>query len=416
MARPRQAVDESLERLEELETLHQGTPREIQLRALRLLRESPTRTFAEVGEAIGRSERSVQRWWTTYKRGGLEAVLKQSTARRGRPRKFGDQERERLREHLSTHGFGRLKDAQEWVRGELGLHYSKSSLWAIMRQEQAMANRWTLGSGNSGKFGGMPGGNGSGGVLSAAAIAFLNSLPTVGTSLDWINSLRESLRLILGDVDRISISLNTECDLVEPENYEPDLVISYTATESTAGALRLSSQHSESGHYERILDGFRRQGVPLEQFHPPTSFDYYYGGYAYLGTIFLWKDLQNPPISETSIALVEALEPFLVFVLSDFVVRHQRMRPIDSVFHDALEHMTLDAGLSSQERRIVILQLLGHSYKEMAEVMNIAVDTVKKHFKKIHQKTGTRGQAELFAKYFTSRISTEENPDQNSDQ
>ena len=36
---------------------------------------------------------------------------------------------------------------------------------------------------------------------------------------------------------------------------------------------------------------------------------------------------------------------------------------------------------------------------------SVTVDTVKKHFKQIHKKTGTRGQAELFAKYFTANLS-----------
>jgi DNA-binding CsgD family transcriptional regulator len=44
----------------------------------------------------------------------------------------------------------------------------------------------------------------------------------------------------------------------------------------------------------------------------------------------------------------------------------------------------------------------------MADVMSVTVDTVKKHFKAIHRKTGTRGQAELFAKYFTANLSQKE--------
>jgi len=152
------------------------------------------------------------------------------------------------------------------------------------------------------------------------------------------------------------------------------------------------------------VEAVRRQGLPFELYHPPTGFDYYYAGQAYLGTILLWREIGKPPITEGTLQTMAELEPFLVFALSDLVARHQSERPIGRVFHDALEDLVSEAGLSPQEERIVVLQLMGHSYKEMADVLAVTVDTIKKHFKQIHKKTATRGQAELFAKYFTSRL------------
>jgi DNA-binding CsgD family transcriptional regulator len=163
-----------------------------------------------------------------------------------------------------------------------------------------------------------------------------------------------------------------------------------------------SNKHSS--HADRILDGIRRQGHQLDLLHPPHCIDYYYGGHAYLGTIIFWRDKSKEPISSGTLEFISELEPFFIFALSDLVARNEQARPIDGVFNEALTLLNQEAGLTTQEQRVIVLQLLGHSYKEMADILFVSIDTVKKHFKNIHQKTNTKGQAELFAKYFTSRL------------
>ncbi|MBS1912791.1 MAG: helix-turn-helix domain-containing protein [Bacteroidetes bacterium] len=165
------------------------------------------------------------------------------------------------------------------------------------------------------------------------------------------------------------------------------------------------ASHAQSGlPADRLLEDFKRQGYPLERYHPPCGFDYYFGGKAYLGTIFLWRELDREPISETTLQAIRLLEPFIVFALSDLVARRQHSEPDVRVFTDALRGLTATSGLSNQELRVVILQLFGHSYKEMADMLGISVDGVKHHLKMIHRKTGARSYTELFAKYFTPRL------------
>src|SRR5688500_12725410 len=84
MARSKSAVGETLEILRNLEDSYKGAPQELRVRMLRLLRENPMYTLTEVSRLINCSERSVQRWWETYNKLGIEAVL--AIKKRGRKR------------------------------------------------------------------------------------------------------------------------------------------------------------------------------------------------------------------------------------------------------------------------------------------------------------------------------------------
>ncbi len=216
---------------------------------------------------------------------------------------------------------------------------------------------------------------------------------------------RDELCKLLGDVDRVTVSVNLGCDLQHPENYNPLLTVTKHNQASESESVMFVAPHAEDGvHVDRFLEDFRRQGYPLDLYHPPHGFDYYYGGNAYLGTMFLWRELGELPISEATLELVGAMRPFLVFALSDLVARRQHSEPDVRVFTDAVRGLTDTSGLSTQELRVVILQLFGHSYKEMADMLGISVDGVKHHLKMIHRKTGARSYTELFAKYFTPRL------------
>lgn len=234
---------------------------------------------------------------------------------------------------------------------------------------------------------------------------FLNSLPCTGNTVQWITTFREALAKLLGDVDRIVVNINIDCDLDSPQNYYTEQIVTeHIHAEGNAGNVAVSSHHHIAIPSERLLDDFRRQGYPLERYHPPHSFDYYYNGYAYLGTLFLWRELQQPPVSERTLKTMARLQPFLLFALSDLVARARQSRPLDRVFNDALDFMIQTAELSEQERKVVILQLFGHSYEEVGNRLCISLDAVRKHVKSIYRKTRTHSYIELFAKYFTPRL------------
>lgn len=238
-------------------------------------------------------------------------------------------------------------------------------------------------------------------------VSFLNALPLTGNTVGWITAFRDGLRDLLGDVDRVVINVNIDCDIDNPERYEVDQIM----TEHIRGTAEPEGNFEFSGReqgpqepWRRLLEGFRRQGYPLERYRPPQAYDYYLGRQAYLGTVFLWRELGNAPITEKTLSLMTTLEPFFRFMLSDLVARSRQNKPQDRAFNDALSFMVRSAGLSDQERRVVMLQLFGHSYEQIADKLHLSLDAVRKHVKNIYRKTATHSYIELFAKYFTPRL------------
>src|SRR5690606_36340395 len=183
----------------------------------------------------------------------------------------------------------------------------------------------------------------------------------------------------------------------------PKLVITLDTTVGRDGISVASREEGEAPSH-LLLENLRAQGVPLEDYHPPVTCDYYYKNVEWLGAVFLWRDRVKTPISQRTRDMLAILEPFVIYILSDLVARYQYAHPVDRLFHDALDDMTQDAGLTFQERRVVTLRLLGHAYKEIADKLNISEDAIKKHLGSVHRKTGTRSYTELFAKYFTPRL------------
>lgn len=141
-----------------------------------------------------------------------------------------------------------------------------------------------------------------------------------------------------------------------------------------------------------------------EDYYPPVIYHYFYGEGAYLGTILLLRACDRSPISDRTLHAMEGLRPFLVFALSDLVARHNCAKPISAVFHDVLQGIAWETKLTSRELQVLTLHMFGEKYGEIAQRLYISVDTVKKHVKKVHRKTGARSATELFARYFSPLI------------
>lgn len=235
-------------------------------------------------------------------------------------------------------------------------------------------------------------------------LSFLNAFPTTGDVVEWVNGFREALRQILGDVDKVVVTINIHCDLLNPEQYSP---VVFIHQHSSANQTVVESETDETGRTKELLDQFQQLGYDLEQYHPPHSFNYYYGSNAFLGTILLLRDRTKMPISARTLETMTAMEPFIIFLLSDLVTRHYYAKPVDRIFPNVLTNLRIEAGLSGQDIRILSLMLLGYSYKQVADRMELSLDTIRKHTKRIYRKTRTGSLPELFAKYFTPRIGIE---------
>jgi DNA-binding CsgD family transcriptional regulator len=387
-----------------LEHQHAGTPAGERISGLILLKSEPHLTIVQAASRLGKSRRAFQRWLEAYRRGGIAELLNPAIGR-GRPRRLGTSELQALRDELGRVRMTDLSEVQQWVRMRFGAEFSTSGIWNLLRRDiNAVPRGWvTIHEARDRQ--GTTGNDESGTAISERVISFLNALPTTADVTRWVLSFREALARFLGDVDRVSINVNTNCNLADPDSFEISQVVTQHVPTSDGVRSRISVSVSRNERpSDRLLRDAERAGVPIEEFHEPNCFDYYFGGRAYIGTVILWRRREESPISESTTIALTSLEPFILFALSDIVARNKAEQPVSAAFTNALERMNVDADLSPQEQRIVILQLMGHSYKEMADVLSVTVDTVKKHFKQIHRKTNTRSQSELFAKYFTFRL------------
>lgn len=411
MPRTKEPVREPISQLKKLELDYADTPMAPRLLMLKMLKESQKRPMSEVAADLGVSQRNVMRWWSTYRREGLDALLRYRPSGGKRPRRLDDDAMAALQEKLETEGIGTIEEARGWLEDRFGVRYSRSGVWYLMRNSLgAIPRGWVAFHDEMAEA--VPRSTPSPALPSSSIpekiLQFLNGLPVSGGRKEMTLAFRDSLKQLLCDVDRVTVVVNFECNLTAPETYRPETFISQMA--ETAQVAVSSMQQS---NIDRLIERFRQDGLPLNDFHAPSGFEYYYADTAYIGAIFLWRRRENSVISEETIQMMGTLRPFIEYVLSDIVVRDRLERPIGGAFNKALAHLTRDAGLTTQEERVAILQLLGHSYREIADRLYVTVDTIKKHFKQIYRKTKTRSQAELFAKYFSTRIafSDEQGPE-----
>jgi len=118
----------------------QGTPRELQWRrhqAIRLLKQTKE-SLSSVARLLKASKSSVCRWYQSYQKKGLAALLPKSIP--GRPAKLSGTQRKRLavillkgplasgyRTDLWT-----LKRIAEQIRRHFGVHYHPNHVWRIL--------------------------------------------------------------------------------------------------------------------------------------------------------------------------------------------------------------------------------------------------------------------------------------------
>jgi transposase len=116
-------ITESLEQLHESEKRHRYTHLFQRVSMLRLLKSEECSNLGEASEALGYSWRQSQRWFASYREGGLEELLKSRMEERGRqelvtPEAFGERQEAMERGEIAT-----ISEAHRFL-SELGIEYS----------------------------------------------------------------------------------------------------------------------------------------------------------------------------------------------------------------------------------------------------------------------------------------------------
>jgi len=118
-----QVIQEEPRELEKLEKHHRYTHLFQRVRMLRLLKCGECSNLAEASDALGYSWRQCQRWFASYREGGLEELLKSRVEERGRQELVTPEAFEELQEAMKRGEIATISQAHEFL-SDRGIEYS----------------------------------------------------------------------------------------------------------------------------------------------------------------------------------------------------------------------------------------------------------------------------------------------------
>ena len=119
-----QVIEEDPQELKELEKYHRYSHLFQRVRMLRLLKSEECRNLGEAAEALGYSWRQCQRWLASYRKGGLDELLKSRVSERGRQELVTPEAFEDLEEAMKKGKIATISQADEFLRERHGIEYA----------------------------------------------------------------------------------------------------------------------------------------------------------------------------------------------------------------------------------------------------------------------------------------------------
>jgi transposase len=119
-----QVIGEDPDDLKELEKYHRYSHLFQRVRMLRLLKSEECSNLGEVAQALGYSWRQCQRWFASYREGGLEELLKSRVHERGRQELVTPEAFEDLQEAMKQGEIATISQADEFLRERHVIEYS----------------------------------------------------------------------------------------------------------------------------------------------------------------------------------------------------------------------------------------------------------------------------------------------------
>lgn len=115
-------IAESPEELLEQEKRLRGSPLEIRVKMLRLLKTRRYRSRRSLAKVLGYSSRQLERWWKTYQRGGLDGLL-ETQRPSGRSERITEEAFNALEEQMKRGHIGILREARDFLAERFSIHY-----------------------------------------------------------------------------------------------------------------------------------------------------------------------------------------------------------------------------------------------------------------------------------------------------
>jgi len=117
-------IEQDPQELKELEKRHRYTHLFQRVRMFRLLQSEECRNLGEAAKTLGYSWRQCQRWFASYRKGGLQELLKSRVGERGRQELVTPEAFEELEEAMKKGQIATIRQADEFLRERHGIEYA----------------------------------------------------------------------------------------------------------------------------------------------------------------------------------------------------------------------------------------------------------------------------------------------------
>ena len=126
-------INESAQHLLQLERQHRHSPIRPRIQMLRLLKTGTARSRRALAATLGFSERQLHRWFETYRKNGLQALLNYQ-APPGAKERITPQALEALDKAMKTGRIATLKQAQAFLSKHYRIHYTVGGLSDLFKR------------------------------------------------------------------------------------------------------------------------------------------------------------------------------------------------------------------------------------------------------------------------------------------
>jgi transposase len=128
-------IAEPLHELERLEATHRNHPYCSRITMLRLLKDRTYRSQRKLAPVLGYSERQLNRWFDTYREGGLSALLERAHVG-GSSERITPEALDALCDEMKQGRIDTLSRAQRFLEEHYGLHYTIGGLSALFKRKR----------------------------------------------------------------------------------------------------------------------------------------------------------------------------------------------------------------------------------------------------------------------------------------
>lgn len=370
----------------------------LRIAALRILKESPSLTISELSDLIECPVRTIMNWLTVYRHRGFEGVLAIGSHCMTIPPSIEHE----VEQRLAAGEFRTTKQIRSWLLRTHDIRMSVPAVTAMINRRSRVPTKHDA----------------AAATASAPTFErvddvrigrwlydFTCSLPERITSREWIDAFKLSLASLF-DVERVTVSINLRA--VQPKPVAPTLSIAIRELlEGGAvgpSSLTVTSIERSVPRSVQVIDELVEQGLKLDCYHEPFAQDFHLTDGSYLGTIILWQPITNDDIALFSKATLVQMRHVLSRLMLDCAARHEQATPSAIVFFESLARLVVECKLTPTEEKVMTMQVLGHSYSQIAAELKTSEANVGRHLSSVHKKTGASGKSDLQARLFAPRV------------